>query len=75
MAHGNTLNVFLAFDFVVQINLAASSDERNFEKRPFISIINCQTVPMQVKSFFTKKLTTLASAERILVAKVKMGSL
>ena len=46
-----------------------------FVKNDLTSIINCQTVPMQVKSFFTKKLTTLASVERILVAKVKMGSL
>ena len=30
MAHGNTLNVFLAFDFVVQSNPAASSQSPSF---------------------------------------------
>ena len=34
----------------------------------------CACGEMQVKCFFTKKLTTLASVERSLVAKVKMGS-
>ena len=34
----------------------------------------CACGEMQVKCFFTKKLTILASVERSLVAKVKMGS-
>ena len=34
----------------------------------------CACGETQVKSFFTKKLTTFASVERSLVAKVKMGS-
>ena len=34
----------------------------------------CACGEMQVKSFFTKKLTTLSSVECSLVAKVKMGS-
>ena len=34
----------------------------------------CACGEMQVRSFFTKMLPTLASVERSLVAKVKMGS-
>ena len=39
-----------------------------------VTFPKCACGEMQVKCFFTKKFTTLASVECSLVAKVKMGS-